>query len=90
MELLVATYSGEKLSRAGNTRHLVRGKSVDRFDALKIVQFGPQEFNILYFIDGEEVSDTGFGSLGECLTQAEFEFSIEPTEWTEMSRQSSL
>lgn len=79
-EKVVARFKGE-LTPTGKTTHNVNGLPVDNFDELRVIQFSANEFNLLYFENGREVTDTGHASLVEALEQAEFEFSISPTEW---------
>ncbi len=77
---LIAQYRGE-LKPTGGTRHFANGTLAGGFDELQIVEFGPQEVNMLYFVEGEEVTDTGFESVEDALRQAEFEFGLTKSDW---------
>ena len=79
-ETLVAQYRFPAPS-SGKTTHITSAGVEDGFDELKIVKYGPQEYNILYFRLGKEITDTGHGSLDEALEQANFEFGISEEHW---------
>ena len=65
----------------GQTTHITSNRVQDGFDELKIVKHGPEEFNLLYFRDGANITDTGHGSVDEALAQASFEFGISRKDW---------
>jgi predicted alpha/beta superfamily hydrolase len=71
--------SGEK------TIHTVRGRHITSFDKLQIVCFDGSAYNMLYFRDGEEVTDAGHDSVEELMSQAQFEFGIPPDDWRTIS-----
>ncbi|GGY44594.1 hypothetical protein [Parvularcula lutaonensis] len=79
-EVLVAQYLFPSPS-SGKTTHLTPAGVETDFDELKIVKYGPREYNLLYFRRGEEITDTGHGSLDEALEQANFEFGITKENW---------
>jgi hypothetical protein len=78
--VIVASYSG-KLRPTGNCTHRVGGEVVQIFDELQIEKFSENEFYLLYFRDGNEVTDTYHGTFDAALEQAEFEFGITLDDW---------
>ena len=67
----------------GNTRHFVGGVLWEGAHALRIVQYrGEAGFYLLYLDQaGNEVTDTRHESLTDAVSQANFEFGVEPADW---------
>ena len=79
-EIVVAVYCGEIRSKE-RVIHTVAGADVSKFDELRIVKFGDDEYNLLYMNKGTEVTDTCHPCLQEALEQANYEFDLNIDEW---------
>jgi hypothetical protein len=73
----------QRHSPTGNTRHFVGGALWEGARALRIVQYrGEAGFYLLYLDEaGTEVTDTWHESLTDAVSQANYEFGVEPAEW---------
>jgi hypothetical protein len=71
----------------GKTRHFVGGAPWEGTRGLRIVRFESEAGFYLLYLDesGREVTDTWHQSLSDAMKQANFEFSVEPDDWTIVS-----
>ena len=69
----------------GRTRHFVEGQLADRPAALKIVSYqdGSGVYLIHFDAAGEEVTDTFHETVADAMAQAEFEFGVADSEWSD-------
>jgi hypothetical protein len=71
----------ERHQPTGQTRHI--GVPTEAFRELRIVERDHGIFLLYLDQDGNEVTDTWHQSLGDAMHQAEFEFSVQPDEWSD-------
>ena len=80
-ETVVAFVRLQEAMVSSGTIHSTPGEIDPSFDELRIVKYGPKEYNLLYYNGGQEVADTGHGSIEEALEQAHFEFGVHKQDW---------
>ena len=69
--------------RSGKTRHYLGGTELPPATFLRIVEYpGEEGVYLLYFdADDVEMTDTLHDTVEAALSQAEFEYGIQPHEW---------
>jgi hypothetical protein len=68
--------------RTGNTRHYRDGELVATPVSLIVVEFGPDQYNLIHLDEaGKELTDTFHESIEDAFRQAAFEFRVSPGEW---------
>ena len=77
--------------RPGRTRHTISDANGVRafapFVALEIVSYPNEKSCYLFHIsENDEIADTWHQSVEEALDQAEYEFGVRRTEWTDVSK----
>ena len=67
----------------GRTKHSVAGKPIPSVAMLRIEQLDDDAgFYLFYFgKDGTELTDTYHESVTKAMSQAEWEFGVQPSEW---------
>ena len=73
--------------RQSRTRHLRGAEQVEGFCELRISQYeNDQGFYLFYYDEfGEELSDTYHDYIELAMRQAEFEFSVSPPDWSNIT-----
>ncbi|MGH8550153.1 MAG: hypothetical protein ACRERU_16430 [Methylococcales bacterium] len=70
----------------GKTKHYIGETALPPPAALEIVSYPDEQgFYLLYLDDaGNELTDTFHETIDKAMAQAEWEFSVQPNEWTDL------
>jgi hypothetical protein len=73
----------ERHRPTGNTLYVIGGQAMSPPRALQILRYnGDPGFYLLYLdAAGDEMTDTSHETLDDAMHQAEFGFSVAPSEW---------